>query len=206
MQSFRYDAIPTPGMIRVFDLNSGKGDEPLSCNLRTVRTDEAPPYEAISYVWSDPARTAKLMCSGKEMFITWNLSDGLRRFRRTSDTRLLWADAICIDQSNVHERGAQVAMMGLIYHDAIRVLVWLGPDEDENATRSVFDLFESIWQEGNSSHASGSTPLTYLNTLQLVRDFDALNYALRIKFLPSSSSALWQCLPRFFACPWFTRI
>jgi len=41
-------------------------------------------------------------------------------------TRLLWADALCIDQNNHFELGDQVAKMGAIYTAASQVIVWLG--------------------------------------------------------------------------------
>jgi len=45
---------------------------------------------------------------------------------------VLWADAICIDQQNIEERGTQVQLMGMIYWKADRVLVWLGQNIAEN--------------------------------------------------------------------------
>jgi len=42
----------------------------------------------------------------------------------------MWADAICIDQSNVEERAQQVAMMQQIYTKASNVIVWLGEGDD----------------------------------------------------------------------------
>jgi Heterokaryon incompatibility protein (HET) len=53
-----------------------------------------------------------------------NLSDALRRIHPTAGARLLLADAVCIDQGNVHERSAQVRLMRLIYQETVRVLVW----------------------------------------------------------------------------------
>jgi Heterokaryon incompatibility protein (HET) len=38
----------------------------------------------------------------------------------------LWIDALCIDQTNVDERAAQVLLMGDIYSSATRVIIWLG--------------------------------------------------------------------------------
>jgi hypothetical protein len=40
--------------------------------------------------------------------------------------RLVWADAICIDQTNNSERGHQVNIMGEIYRTARNVVVYLG--------------------------------------------------------------------------------
>ncbi|RYC79013.1 hypothetical protein BFJ63_vAg18107 [Fusarium oxysporum f. sp. narcissi] len=42
------------------------------------------------------------------------------------EDRILWIDAICIDQSNIRERGHQVVCMSQIYNRADRVLIWLG--------------------------------------------------------------------------------
>ena len=40
--------------------------------------------------------------------------------------RLLWIDSICIDQTNLTERGSQVGYMGDIFRAAAHVVVWLG--------------------------------------------------------------------------------
>jgi len=40
-----------------------------------------------------------------------------------------WADGICIDQSNLKERGHQVALMGQLYRKATLVCSWMGRDK-----------------------------------------------------------------------------
>lgn len=40
--------------------------------------------------------------------------------------RVLWIDAVCINQQNINERSQQVAMMCRIYSNASRCLVYLG--------------------------------------------------------------------------------
>jgi len=40
--------------------------------------------------------------------------------------RYFWIDAVCINQSDLPERGSQVSMMDVIYRHATNVLVWLG--------------------------------------------------------------------------------
>lgn len=49
-----------------------------------------------------------------------------------NECRVLWADAICIDQQNIEKRGKQVQLMGMIYWKADRVLVWPGQNIAEN--------------------------------------------------------------------------
>ena len=40
----------------------------------------------------------------------------------------VWADAICIDQSNNEEKASQVTLMSEIYKRANKVMVYLGED------------------------------------------------------------------------------
>ncbi len=48
--------------------------------------------------------------------------------------RRLWADQICINQKDVEEKNSQVVMMGDIYRNARRTLIWIGQgDEDVTA-------------------------------------------------------------------------
>ncbi|KAH7063709.1 hypothetical protein B0J12DRAFT_563004 [Macrophomina phaseolina] len=44
--------------------------------------------------------------------------------------RILWVDAICINQDDLEERAAQVKIMSRIYDKALEVLVWLGEGLD----------------------------------------------------------------------------
>lgn len=92
----------------------------------SVPLEDAPSYEALSHVWDDPTNTVEMICGQRRLSITVNLRDAIRRFRYKNECRVLWADAICIDQRNIEERGKQVQLMGMIYWKAERVLVWLG--------------------------------------------------------------------------------
>ena len=48
--------------------------------------------------------------------------------------RDLWIDAICVDQSNLNERGEQVTLMSRIFGGAANVLVWLGESPEPGQT------------------------------------------------------------------------
>lgn len=43
----------------------------------------------------------------------------------------LWIDSICINQNDIPERNAQVALMARIYSSAQSVVIWLGPADEE---------------------------------------------------------------------------
>ena len=54
-------------------------------------------------------------------------------------TDRLPADAICINQEDIHERAAQVQFMARIFASALHVTVWLGDHADGSA-----ELFETL--------------------------------------------------------------
>jgi hypothetical protein len=86
------------------------------------------PYEAVSYVWGNTVYNHTLHTPHGLICITESASQALRHLRRSEHRRNLWVDGICINQSNIQERGHQVKLMGRVYSSAEGVLAWLGPD------------------------------------------------------------------------------
>ena len=138
-----YSPIPDDGTIRLLVLQPGAPSEPLRCRLFTANISTNPRYEAISYEWGDVTRRSSIMCDGKHRSITMNSDISLRRFRKTNEPRVLWIDALCINQEDDAEKSHQVAMMGEVYRKAETVLAWLGPDAGGHAKRA-FELIEMI--------------------------------------------------------------
>ncbi|RGP72524.1 heterokaryon incompatibility [Fusarium sporotrichioides] len=102
---------------------------PLRCSLFQAYLDEEEsiiPYEALSYVWGSQSMPNEITVDGKTMSITTSLYDALHYLRQQDQDRLLWVDALCIDQSNTKERSHQVNHMGDIYQKADNVIIWLG--------------------------------------------------------------------------------
>lgn len=58
--------------------------------------------------------------------VTENLQAALLRLQRSSGDRVLWVDAVCINQQDVKERNEQVRKMDVIYGLAKEVCIWLG--------------------------------------------------------------------------------
>ncbi|KAK7191269.1 HET domain-containing protein [Paraphaeosphaeria sporulosa] len=67
-----------------------------------------------------------IQLNGKRLNITTNLYIALRYLRQDDADRIMWVDAVCIDQNNLQERGHQVSQMCNIYSCAERVIFWLG--------------------------------------------------------------------------------
>jgi hypothetical protein len=66
--------------------------------------------------------------------VTKNCELALRYLRKENSNRVLWVDAICINQKDKKERGHQVGMMRNVYSKATEVLVWLGESSKEMTT------------------------------------------------------------------------
>ncbi|TVY38225.1 Heterokaryon incompatibility protein 6,OR allele [Lachnellula subtilissima] len=87
-----------------------------------------PIYGALSYVWGDPRITVPITINGSVIQVTENLAKALTALSHIPETLdHLWVDALCINQSDVHEKSQQVSMMGRIYTEAKDVYAWLGP-------------------------------------------------------------------------------
>ncbi|RDW75436.1 hypothetical protein BP6252_06578 [Coleophoma cylindrospora] len=108
----------------------------LCASFSEARLEEIPPYEAISYTWGAEVFPETLKFPGGCLKITESLASALKAFRYTDRDRIIWADAVCINQKNDVEKGHQVAMMNEIYKRADRVLVWLG-DGNESTAYSI---------------------------------------------------------------------
>lgn len=82
-------------------------------------------YEALSYFWGSADKRRSVLVDDRRLLVTENLHAALLRLRDPTLPRILWIDAICINQDNYEERKRQVQLMALIYIRASRVLVWL---------------------------------------------------------------------------------
>ncbi|KAK3346892.1 heterokaryon incompatibility protein-domain-containing protein [Lasiosphaeria hispida] len=82
-------------------------------------------YEALSYVWGSEEKPQSVSTDKGELRVTANLYMALKRLRDHSLDRIIWVDAICINQDDTEERNRQVQSMAKIYAKASRVVVWL---------------------------------------------------------------------------------
>lgn len=122
--------------IRLLTLESGDWPDPISCKVDIVPFDSHPFYEALSYVWGDPGIQQTIQVNNHPYKVTENLWMVLRRLRDSSATRVLWIDAICINQEDNAEKSHQVAMMGEIYRRCDKAVIWLGEDATNIGTGS----------------------------------------------------------------------
>lgn len=126
--------------IRLLRLEKGYSAEPLRCELFEAYLHEVDgiPYEALSYTWGDASAKRDITVNQQPFGITANLDTALQALRLPHQDRLLWVDAICIDQASDAEKSHQVGQMRLVYKLAEQVIIWLGPSsEDSNLLMSL---------------------------------------------------------------------
>ncbi|KAI4924338.1 uncharacterized protein J4E92_007419, partial [Alternaria infectoria] len=112
--------------IRLLHVHPGAWNDDIECHLETASLNDNPQFYAISYVWGDPTITLPIRIDGEPLEITQNLRNGLQRLRRTDEVLIIYADAACINQSDLNERSEQVQLMGEIYSLAEETFIWLG--------------------------------------------------------------------------------
>ncbi|KAK4445590.1 heterokaryon incompatibility protein-domain-containing protein [Podospora aff. communis PSN243] len=130
--SYENSPLPNPTThIRLLHLHpSPTHDLALHGTLTTAPLSQPHPphYEALSYVWGPPSQglQPELFLADHSLPITPNLSTALRHLRYESQTRVLWVDAVCINQASDYEKTFQVRRMRDIYALASHVVIFLG--------------------------------------------------------------------------------
>jgi hypothetical protein len=191
---YLYRALESSKHIRLLHLMPAvQPDLPLEFSVQQKNLPDAiASYEAVSYVWGVPDFSCRLRCidDNSELHITKNADALLRRFRDEYHTRILWIDAVCINQKDDEEKSTQIPLMGQIYRFASNVLAWLGEGGIED----------------------GVIPLIHRSSRNIPID----NEVLTTSSLASSGSGLLQlngpdgartqaALENFFDLPWFRR-
>jgi len=131
--------------IRLVKLYPGLFEDHIRCSLETTSLDSKPTYEALSYVWGDPTLTTQILVDDCPLEMTINLAVALRQIRQSSKTRVLWIDAICIDQADSTEKTHQVKLMGNIYRASQHCLVWLGTLEASGLGQTQAEAAAELW-------------------------------------------------------------
>ena len=139
-----YLPLKSDGQIRLLRLNGGRYEDPIHFELESVSLWQAPAFEALSYTWADETGDSSRCCKvfvgrwWNEFPVTRNCEAALRRLRPEVGDRVLWVDAVCVNQDDVSERSRQVDLMRDIYVAAWRVVLYVGePTEDSHIALSL---------------------------------------------------------------------
>lgn len=132
IDSYKYESLDSStSHIRLIKLEPKNGNT-ITANLFIASLDHAPKYEALSYTWGNSRELSMIHLDDTPFQVTRNLGMALEKLQGT-ETRIIWIDAICINQKDDHERSDQVTKMRTIYAQASAVIVWLGDHSEYSA-------------------------------------------------------------------------
>lgn len=134
--------------IRLVRVLPGCGDDELHCTMTHERLNPNLDYQALSYAWIDHQVYSKndinipekLFINGDSFcLIQKNLASFFKHIRLADNTTgLIWVDALCINQNDTTERSSQVLRMSEVCKLAQRVIVWLGPENNDSTAALSF--------------------------------------------------------------------
>jgi hypothetical protein len=202
MESYSYYPLAN-NSIRLLSLHD-RTSPTFSGSLKTVNLDDAPEYFCLSYTWGSQSEDVEIRIDGYTLHVRPSLVDMLHRLQelRAENTiedlkvEWVWIDRICINQHDLDERSQQVRCMGTIYSQAIRTIIWAGPDLD--GCSSAWPLIDQIYDICMSKHPQAK----YLADIPF-RIYSDQNHA--ECELPPWDDIIWKHLRHLFTLPWFTR-
>ncbi|KAJ4192954.1 hypothetical protein NW767_010484 [Fusarium falciforme] len=128
-----YPARLAPDEFRLISLTAPiSADDPIHLDLEVYKNERCPEYEATSYTWAgengDGSFSMPIYVGPwwDVLIQTKNCWSMLRLMRPVRGCRMIWVDAICINQNDVKERDAQVSKMAQIYSACRSVYLYLG--------------------------------------------------------------------------------
>ncbi|KAM0718420.1 hypothetical protein Q7P37_005490 [Cladosporium fusiforme] len=171
--------------IRLLELAPGSGAQRIDIRLCIFELGHCPPFDAISYVWGDESRRANVFCNDRILSITESLAAALHTVRLPHEARLVWADAICINQEDKDEKSHHVAFMRRVYANARDVLICMGSDAG-SAGPDIVSLLDS--------HAQRRSRHSHLASMPVLSNNDA-----------TFSDPRWRSLSILMKNVWWTR-
>jgi hypothetical protein len=145
---FPYCPVTSSDMVRLLQVSRGK-DASITGKLENFSLD-APPtsgYTTLSYVWGERRyHPSKIILDGHSFPVLESIYPVLEAIcdnpKLANENSWWWIDSICINQGNdggaMSERSSQISMMGRIYKQSERTVVWLGEGTKENEDAMEF--------------------------------------------------------------------
>jgi hypothetical protein len=138
--------------IRLVHINPSTGPEGMiHCNLVTVNLEESPQFEALSYEWGPALPNVQIMMNGRSVSVRENLWWALRHLQLEDSRRVIWIDALCINQQDMAERNHQVAQMARFTGRRLVVLRGLAGSESSTSQHLKSMTVSQPWSLSRSA-------------------------------------------------------
>lgn len=204
-QLYHYDKLEGSNDIRLVVLPPGSFYSSVRCDIIHVDLAEAPDYEALSYTWAgedgDKSLTGAILCGpdDQRIPITRNCEAALRHLRLERETRVLWVDAICINQTTLEERNHQVSIMSKIYRTASRVVVYLG-EATRDSDEFIHLLNNKIYAYRSIQQAKLMLRRRWFKRLWVLQE---ITLARRAVVMCGDKTVQWRTLVEFYNMPFY---
>lgn len=188
---------PVGRHIRLLTIHpSSDHDAAIKCSLTIHDLNSKPKYEALSYTWGKQDQRYPVSIGDRWFPAGRNLFVALRHLRKAHELRIMWIDAVCIDQTNIKEREETVAFMGEIYASASGgVVVWLG--EEGPDTHHVAPFLDRLIDGFNRMEAAESKwSAKLLRTKHTATFYGG----------PGLDDPGWKALYNMLLTPWSSRV
>lgn len=193
--TYKYEPLALDGSVfRLIELLPGEDHEPFRIQFIMAKTSSPPAYTALSYAWGDGTPVTTADVEGSVIGVAKNLSHALKRLRHPEKSLTYWIDAICINQEDDIEKGAQVALMQRLYQRAQMVMIYLGEDADRS--EEIMDLFPKISNAYKVKKQEGQGRIREPLKAE----------ELPVLGLPTVLDPEWDVLRQFLRRPWFSRV
>ncbi|KAF2502557.1 hypothetical protein BU16DRAFT_12371 [Lophium mytilinum] len=149
--------------LRLIKIHPGAEPSVVKCSSFSVHDGDLPDYEALSYVWGSQNEPKTILLDEVTWHVTSNLHSALSRLRLSESFRVVWADAVAINQTHIEERNEQVKMMSDVYANATSTLIWLGEATDDLISLT-FELLKSYSELTETDRLVWRTGFTTQNT------------------------------------------
>jgi hypothetical protein len=177
--SYTYQALEDPSIsIRLLSVESASPGK-IECSLRHVDNLELETYHCLSYTWDDPfgrdleALELPVICDGRQFAVRKNLYDALLSIYavQREKTTAIWVDAICINQDDEREKESQLGLMHKIYAEAKSVIIWLGPQGEDDSSILKFKKIAQMLRDQDLSGWDRMNAMTDEETSNLIHLF-----------------------------------
>ncbi|KAK8065524.1 hypothetical protein PG997_012271 [Apiospora hydei] len=194
-------------------------------------------FQALSYTWETPSESGfrGITLCGRPHSVTANLHAALRRLRQKTTSRVMWIDAICINQDDLEERAIQVTLMKEVYSKAREALIWLGDSispaqrsehqasedsstaeqlshrflvEDAEPLSSLVERADALARSSSEDDALSAFAMLYLLSIDehwCHKPMFHVGADLRYRLAPGYETS-WRSLLKLFQMPWWTRV
>ncbi|RDW69991.1 hypothetical protein BP5796_08388 [Coleophoma crateriformis] len=184
-----YDTLHAQIRLLRISQQAGTKDAPADLHFElayfSLRSPKCPKYHALSYAWGKTGEHP-IFLNGVKVLVRDNLYNFLVQ-ASTIDAfgqeSWWWVDAICINQNDSAEKPSQLKLMGDIYKEATKVIVWLGVETEQSrsAADSIRHLYDMRWTWDTDDD-------------------------LQFRKLRTSNQVDWAAVQNLLLLPWWTRV